>query len=156
GTASTDRRPAETDQSTAGTPRRATAPDSGFQTFVVCGPPWRRYLPVISSSGLRGSKFRERIFQMNMRKRARMLLVSILFPVALLGQMQRDAIPVKTWSAPLYWQPTEDETRVATAGKPDAIPTVIDATTPANSLVFVGMTPCRIADTRSNSGFNGF
>jgi hypothetical protein len=76
----------------------------------------------------------------------RLVFVLILLPVILTAQAQHDTVPVKHWSAPLFWQPGQDETVNAIVG---------DATTPANALVFVGMTPCRVVDTRSNSGFTG-
>jgi hypothetical protein len=45
------------------------------------------------------------------------------------------------WPAPLYWQSTANQ--------------VGEDTRPANSLVFVGMTLCRVVDTRTGSGFTG-
>lgn len=71
-----------------------------------------------------------------------------LVPVALTAQVSREHnIPLKPWAAPLYWQPTQPDSH-AGAVQPDA--TVSPAAqTAATSLVFVGMTPCRVADTRS-------
>jgi hypothetical protein len=71
--------------------------------------------------------------------------------------MQRDTVPLKPWPAPLYWQPNRAENELA-IGKARAVTSAvssdvtISAATPAGSLVFVGMTPCRIADTR-DAGF---
>src|SRR5499427_10058497 len=93
-------------------------------------------------------------------------MVGILFlsiPVALIGREQRDVVPLSPWPAPLYWQPTRAESQgVAKADTKPEAPNALssDATslaaTPAGSLVFVGMTPCRIADTRDGSFPIGF
>ena len=77
----------------------------------------------------------------------------IFLPVSLSGQPGRDVVPLKNWLVPLYWQPNQAETQIAGATKSEAIG--VNATTPANSLVFVGMTPCRVVDTRMNSGLSG-
>jgi hypothetical protein len=87
-----------------------------------------------------------------------------LVPLALLAQAQRDVVPLKSWPAPLYFQPlpAESRERPKPEAKPDALNGVsIDASsslaaTPAGSLVFVAMTPCRIADTRDGTFPAGF
>src|SRR6516164_1394816 len=89
-------------------------------------------------------------------------ILSFLTPIALIAQMQRDTVPLRAWPAPLYWQPTHAENELATgrahsvtsARSSDA--TVTEAATPAGSLVFVAMTPCRIADTRDAGYPAGF
>lgn len=62
---------------------------------------------------------------------------SLLAMMPILGVAQAapssDPVVLKHWAAPLYWQP-----RAAGA---------------ANPLVFVAMTPCRVADTRASQGF---
>jgi hypothetical protein len=64
-----------------------------------------------------------------------------------------DPVLLKNWAAPLYWQPTLRETeRAAREGVLQAQQAVAGAITPP--LVFVGMAPCRIMDTRGN-GFTG-
>src|SRR5215469_7854723 len=85
-------------------------------------------------------------------------------PLALLAQTQRDQVPLKSWPAPLYFQPSPAESREH--AKPDARPEALNAlssdvssslaATPAGSLVFVAMTPCRIADTRDAGYPAGF
>src|SRR5262245_64228090 len=90
------------------------------------------------------------------------MIVAILFlsiPAALVGQVQRDIVPLSPWPAPLYWQPTRAESQAA--AKPDTVSAFSsDATslaaTPVGSLVFVAMTPCRIADTRDGTYPAGF
>jgi hypothetical protein len=62
---------------------------------------------------------------------------------------QRDPVPLRYWPAPLYWQ-------AGMAPAERAInPTAAAASLPpgANPLVFVAMTPCRVADTPSSQGF---
>ena len=83
-------------------------------------------------------------------------------PIALIAQMQRYPVPLRAWPAPLYWQPTQAENELVT-GKARAVTgarssdaTVTEAATPAGSLVFVAMTPCRIADTRDSTFPAGF
>ncbi|MFI5338146.1 MAG: hypothetical protein ACHQ5A_15265, partial [Opitutales bacterium] len=78
----------------------------------------------------------------------------VMFASAQVGR-EHDVAPLKHWPAPLYWQPSQDESR-ASMSQPDASGTLLpQAQSPANSLVFVGMTPCRVVDTRSGSGFTG-
>jgi len=86
-----------------------------------------------------------------MKTRSACLLV--LLPVVLAAQAPRDVAPLKYWSAPLYWQPAES----LISARPGAFAQAVNqpAQSPANSLVFVGMTPCRVADTRSGFGFSG-
>ena len=84
------------------------------------------------------------------------LLITV--PVIVTAQMQSNAVPLKNWPAPLYWQPTRAEQQAAV--KPDRFSALSSdatalSTTPAGSLVFVAMTPCRIVDTRVGSGFPG-
>jgi hypothetical protein len=81
-----------------------------------------------------------------------MLFLSI--PISLIAQLQRDMVPLKPWPAPLYWQPSQAENQIA--AQPATFGNeVAEDTRPANSLVFVGMTPCRVVDTRNGSGFTG-
>jgi hypothetical protein len=86
-----------------------------------------------------------------------------LVPLALLAQTQRDVVPLKSCAAPLYFQPSPAESRehAKPEAKPDALNDVSNdakslAATPAGSLVFVAMTPCRIADTRDGTFPAGF
>jgi hypothetical protein len=84
-------------------------------------------------------------------------LYAFLLPLAMGAQTRVDVAPLKYWPAPLYWQPAADERSFAT--KPEissnADEVIPLAQTPVNSLVFVGMTPCRLVDTRNGSGFSG-
>jgi endosialidase-like protein len=70
-----------------------------------------------------------------------------MIPFTLIAQTSTD-VPLKTWAAPLFWQPTSAEIQ------PVAAADQVNATIPTNSLVFVGMTPCRVIDTR-NAAFGG-
>src|SRR5580700_700717 len=90
---------------------------------------------------------------MNANDLGRVASLLIAMPVLLTAQLARDRDPVmlKNWAAPLYWQPTR-----ALEGS-SATPLAATANLPlgANALVFVAMTPCRIADTRTGQGFSG-
>src|ERR1035438_8826584 len=80
-------------------------------------------------------------------------LVLALVPVALTAQVSREHdIPLKPWAAPLYWQPNQPNDHDATA-RPEATVNPLDQTSAA--LAFVAVTPCRVVDTRSGSGFIG-
>jgi hypothetical protein len=89
--------------------------------------------------------------------RSKSFLYVLLLPLAMAAQTSREVAPLKYWPAPLYWQPTAEERSLA--AKPEISGNAADATplaqTPVNSLVFVGMTPCRLVDTRSAAGFTG-
>jgi len=71
-----------------------------------------------------------------------------LLPSMLTAQMRpnQDPVVLKHWTAPPYWHLSESER--------DAAGLTPSAQDP-NSLVFVGMTPCRVVDTRSGQGFPG-
>jgi hypothetical protein len=70
-----------------------------------------------------------------------------------------DPVPLRNWAAPTYWQPSTQENSAiktnswfsARTAETDVSPQ--DPITPTNGLVFVGMTPCRLIDTRNTSGF---
>lgn len=77
-----------------------------------------------------------------------------IYAQQLTAQISRDHdIPLKNWAAPLYWQPTheaKEASREATVQSdlrlsPDGLTT--------SQLVFVGITPCRVVDTRTGAGF---
>ena len=72
----------------------------------------------------------------------------LLMPLALSAQGNRDVAPLKYWSAPLYWQPSAGERSVS--GKMVAAPVIAAG---GNALMFVGMTPCRVIDTRTVFAF---
>jgi trimeric autotransporter adhesin len=79
-------------------------------------------------------------------------LLAVL-PLILSAQSVRDnVIPLKNWDTPLYWHPNPAET---TAANPvPQIQPVDDV--PRTPLTFVGMTPCRLVDTRGAAvGFDG-
>ena len=70
-------------------------------------------------------------------------------------------IPVKNWAAPLYFQPSDEESAFikrsieesqTAAGANTSASSTFDPSVP---LVFVATTPCRVMDTRGN-GFTGF
>src|ERR1035438_3801610 len=79
----------------------------------------------------------------------------VLLTGALHAQAPReDAVPLKSWATPLYWQPNQterDASRSSTAQiqfSPNAISTT--------ALIFVAVSPCRLVDTRgSSAGFIG-
>src|SRR5260370_5498227 len=81
----------------------------------------------------------------------RAVTLLVVVPIAMTAQVAREhnAVPLKHWAAPLYWQPAQaaaEERSVAAAASLPA---------GANALVFVAMTPCRVVDTRAAQGFPG-
>ncbi len=83
------------------------------------------------------------------------VLILLLPCTPLAGQGARTGeVPLRNWPAPLYWQPAAPEA-VVTGLRPEIREPKPNAATPAGSLVFVAMTPCRVVDTRSNQGFTG-
>jgi hypothetical protein len=78
----------------------------------------------------------------------------VLLPLALSGQGLQDVAPLTNWPAPLYFQPSVQQTQVAQfEGGNFADSISPENTSPANALVFVAMTPCRVVDTRPDQGF---
>src|SRR5690242_335044 len=80
----------------------------------------------------------------------RMISVFGFLPVALMAQAVQDVAPLRHWPAPLYWQPSEAEARSSTNNS-----TAPRAQSPASTLIFIAITPCRLVDTRAGSGFTG-
>src|SRR5438067_2503015 len=85
---------------------------------------------------------------MNTRYLVRTIFLGILLPITVVAQVKRDVAPLTNWPAPLYWQPSQAESQMADAKLNLVGNNAVDATTPGGSLVFVGMTPCRVVDTR--------
>jgi hypothetical protein len=81
---------------------------------------------------------------MNSSGRHRILFIVALLPLTLSAQINRDRnqVPLKTWAAPLYWQPSHPEAE-AIVSRPEAT----TAQLPTTPLVFIGITPCRVVDT---------
>ncbi len=79
----------------------------------------------------------------------------VLVPMALTGQRaQENVVPLKNWSAPLYWQPSQAETQASGKALPQLQFSANAVST--NALTFVAITPCRLVDTRgAAAGFNG-
>ena len=57
--------------------------------------------------------------------RALVTFAMFLVPLALVAQAQRDVVPLKSWPAPLYFQPSSAESRER--AKPDAKPDTLNA-----------------------------
>jgi hypothetical protein len=88
-------------------------------------------------------------------KNAGVALTLTLLPFALYAQQRlEDAVPLKNWTAPLYWQPNHAEANTNSYRASAAIAAPNTASpTGGSALVFVAMTPCRVADTRASTGF---
>ena len=87
---------------------------------------------------------------MNSSGRHRMFFIVALLPLMLSAQINRDRnqVLLKGWVAPLYWQPSHAEAE-AIVSRPEAT----TAQLPTTPLVFIGITPCRVVDTRASQGF---
>jgi Chaperone of endosialidase len=93
-----------------------------------------------------------REFKMNPNDLRRAVSLLIVLPAMLSAQFARrvDPVALRYWAAPLYWRPTQassEQQALATAAATAGLP--VDP----NPLVFVAMTPCRVADTRASQGF---
>ena len=71
--------------------------------------------------------------------------------------MRENAVPLKNWAAPLYWQPNATERGISGTGRQSAAQLQFSANAAStDALVFVAVTPCRLVDTRGSSAdFNG-
>ncbi|MDX1982697.1 MAG: hypothetical protein SFV51_20670 [Bryobacteraceae bacterium] len=75
-------------------------------------------------------------------------LLAAMLAAALSGlNAQNAAIPLSNWTAPLHWQPAAEP-----EGLKDHAGRAANLTGP---LPFIGVTPCRVADTRGTSGQSG-
>src|SRR6185295_7614873 len=91
-----------------------------------------------------------------------LLAMTCFMSVVLTAQpsQRHDMAPLQNWPAPLYWHSTEAEAYEMEGGShaPRLRANAASATNlplGSNALVFVAMTPCRVVDTRSASGFTG-
>jgi hypothetical protein len=78
----------------------------------------------------------------------------VLAAAALNAQVarQENAIPLKNWATPLYWQPSQTERSVS--GSAQVVFSSNQMAT--NALTFIAITPCRLIDTRGvAANFNG-
>ena len=93
---------------------------------------------------------------MHSKHSVRAVSVLVLLPSVLMGQRaQEKVVPLQNWSTPLYWQRSPAETGAhssAAAAKPALTPPAAVSNEP---LTFIAMTPCRLADTRTGSGYLG-
>ena len=71
-------------------------------------------------------------------------MLSLLIPITLIAQSQRDVASLTNWAAPLYWQPTLQEAQAAKENFASvANATTPEATLPVNSLDVVRSRPSR-------------
>ena len=84
-----------------------------------------------------------------------MVLPLLFLPVVLTGQRaHEDAVPLKNWATPLYWQPNQAERDTGVGVTPKITFSTNQLSTSA--LTFVAITPCRVVDTRgAGGGFTG-
>jgi hypothetical protein len=75
---------------------------------------------------------------------AALCLAQDVVPMVLTAQVVRDNVPLRHWPAPLYWQPDLKDLHPFAA-----------TPTQTGPLTFIAITPCRVMDTRSGSGFTG-
>jgi hypothetical protein len=77
----------------------------------------------------------------------------VLAPFVAMAQGPRmDDVPLKNWSAPTYWQPTQRPERQE--GSTNTGHTLNPLIEPLiQPLMYVGMTPCRVIDTRAGAVF---
>lgn len=75
-----------------------------------------------------------------------------LLPLMLTAQRAQENIPLKNWSTPSYWHASHAE-KEAFPKLDSQLPQTTNTVSP-DSLTFVAITPCRLADTRGG-GFNG-
>ncbi len=82
----------------------------------------------------------------------------VCLPMAVTGQRVREnAVPLRNWATPLYWQANQAENAVQGSPLKAAPQLVFSANqVSANALTFIAITPCRLVDTRgAAAGFNG-
>jgi len=92
---------------------------------------------------------------MNANDLFRAVTLLTVIPIAVTAQpaRYRDPVMLNNWAAPLYWQPTQAER--AQSETPQVATPTANLPVGSNALVFVAMTPCRIADTRASQNFPG-
>ncbi len=86
------------------------------------------------------------------------VLPLVCLPMAVTGQRVREnAVPLRNWATPLYWQANQAENAVQGSPLKAAPQLVFSANqVSANALTFIAITPCRLVDTRgAAAGFNG-
>ena len=90
-------------------------------------------------------------------RRSKVMLVVLLSLLLSSGpafsEIPSEMIP--NWTAPPLWSPPEKAAKEAEAPDAGGGPLSVAGAVPTSPLPFVGIAPCRIADTRSGSGFAG-
>lgn len=104
-----------------------------------------------------------RLLDLNLRLHTRLLLILVLLPSApeALALQAEAEIPIRNWPAPSYWMPSQHPEAVVVAGssaakaalQPDHAGRTASVTPLTAPLVFVGITPCRLVDTRTFQNF---
>jgi len=89
----------------------------------------------------------------------RAVALLIFLPLMLTAQKVQDSlVPLKNWTTPLYWHPSQGERGAAARTLSQNAPQLQFSSTAvsADALTFVAVTPCRLVDTRgSSAGFDG-
>jgi hypothetical protein len=106
-----------------------------------------------------------RILDLNLKLNLNPLVLAAIAGsmLPLTGQpVQTDVeIPVRNWQAPQYWMPSQQPDLTVALGSPldktsrqqDASPRLGSVTPLTGPLVFIGITPCRLVDTRTYMNF---
>lgn len=92
---------------------------------------------------------------------ALLAIVLCVSPPAARSLEEVSEIPVRNWPAPAYWMPAQPADVAGGSGgvdgkfsrQPGAVPRFGSVTPITGPLIFVGITPCRLVDTRSAMGF---
>ena len=88
--------------------------------------------------------------------RSRIVLGTLAGSVIVSCVLAQDNVPIRNWATPLYWQPSEHEASIIRhAHELEMASPAPLAGTSTPPLVFVGMTPCRVMDTRIGQGQTG-
>ena len=89
---------------------------------------------------------------MHSKYSGRAVSLLVFLPLMLNGQRtQENVVPLKNWSTPLYWQPSQAEREAAAKDVPQLQFSANAVSTDA--LTFVAITPCRLVDTRGICGW---
>lgn len=84
-------------------------------------------------------------------------VLALIATTGLLSTAQSpDSVPLRNWYAPAFWLPLASGVSQPIQAKDSTVRAATAQPVGDNALVFVPITPCRVVDTRANSGFTNW
>ena len=86
------------------------------------------------------------------------LILGLTVPSPVMAQNANQDLPIPTWQAPAFWDAASARREHAKEKKPEAAtqdPQAVTGSPVTSAVAFVGIVPCRLVDTRGQTGESG-